>query len=823
MEEIIFLLIKRFIFLIFICMLEISYSHAADALIPKTAILKKISWSSNVAKKRFHTYFKDLMEQPYDELNFKIQLDQISKELFNNGYFSVQIKSNAVLAAGNVEVLVAIDLKDRINFNFQGNKIFTYQELKSRILDKVKNEFGKTDVQGIADYIKSQYETEGIYQTGITYYQNEGLDLEKLPVVNYFFVIDEGRKISIKEILYRGNSNMSLEHIRKLSHANASSLVKSNFYDKKYFDEFTDVLKKEYLSRGFVFVEVSKPRVVNSEDNKSVSIEYGITEKQQVILKKISFGKIPENLAIEARKKLINKDGFPVNIVELESDLRKMITFFQTEGYYFATISNLTSENLLVYDKSYAFVELSPEISLDRKVCYGSAIINGNIKTDSSVIFREIEITPGELITPDKLENIRQRLSGLNLFSSLKITPYMLYEPDNLDCQKTNLVIQVKEKDFGLLEVAPGFRTDIGAKLSTGVVYNNIFGMNRSASLKLQSNRRFNLDGFDNRRKLENKDLLEYSVRASFVEPYLFHDYIKTQIEFELSSTFQRVRYYGFDADVFRFSPQFSKTFTQMRWLSTSLKYQFERIVQFDATASRDNDNFSIGGVTPSVTLDFRDDPLNPRKGSYFTLSSEWANSNFGSMKESDLEVNFVKVISRNRFYYPVGDFTLALSIAGGYQKNFSETILKDSNGNQILNANGEARTRGYIPSIKVFRLDGYDEIRGYNDTEINRLIDGREIGDVVVQRNAYFTSVKFEPRYNLTDNLQLGVFLDGGRLFIGNFQPFKLRTSAGLGLKYLTPVGSLDFDYGFKLQRRTYSGDIRDTGGRFHLSIGFF
>ena len=187
------------------------------------------------------------------------------------------------------------------------------------------------------------------------------------------------------------------------------------------------------------------------------------------------------------------------------------------------------------------------------------------------------------------------------------------------------------------------------------------------------------------------------------------------------------------------------------RWFSTSLRYQFERIVQFDATEEKDNDNFSIGGLTPTLTFDFRDDVINPRKGAFFTLSSEWANKYFGSMHEKDLEVNFVKVISRNRFYYPVGDFTLALSIAAGYQKNFAEDVLKDANGNVLLNANGQPRTRGYIPSIKVFRLDGYDEIRGYDQGEINRLIDGTPIGEVIVQKEAYFTALKFEPRYNLS------------------------------------------------------------------------
>lgn len=796
-------------------------ANAAGITPAKGAVVKRVEWSNPEMKKRFNGYFKDVVKRPYDALTLKIQTDLISKELFAGGYFNSVIKTELSGTENDLIVKITMDLKDRVNFEFQGNHIFSHQELRTKLLDKIRNEFGKVDIKNLSSFLADEYEDAGFYQTKVTNYQSQGVDASKLKVINYFFVIDEGFKIKVSEISYRGNSFLKNDEIEDIFKKHGTALAKGGFYDKKFFDEFSDILKKEYLSRGFVFVEVSKPRVVSNDEDDSVSIEYGIAEKQQVILKNITFGNVPEDLAAQVKTALINKEGSPVNVIELENDLRKTIIYFQDEGYYFANITNLNSDTLLVYEKSYAGVDLRPEINLDRKICYNEAIINGNVQTNTRVINREIDLKQGDLITPRKLEDLRQKLSGLNLFSSLRITPYMMYESETTSCPKTNLVIQVKEKDFGLIEVAPGYRTDLGAKLSTGVTYNNISGMNRSASLRLQGNKRFNLDGFDERRRAENKDLFEYSAKASFVEPYVFHNMIKTQLEFELSSTFQRIRFYGFDADIFRISPQVSKNFS--RTFSSSVKYQFERIVQFDATETKDNDNFSIGGITPTVTWDLRDDAINPKKGAFFTLSSEWANNFFGSMKEKELEVNFVKVISRNRFYYPMGDFVMALSIAAGYQKNFAEERLVDSTGNPVLNANGQPKTRGYIPSIKVFRLDGYDEIRGYDEGEINRLIDGTPIGEVIVQREAYFTALKFEPRYNLTDAIKIGVFFDAGRVYVDDFQPMRLRTSVGAGLKYVTPVGSLDFDYGFKLQRKTYPSQQRDSVGRFHLSIGFF
>ena len=786
----------------------------AEIVPAKGAILRRIDWSNEIAKKRYGNNFNDLIGKPYDNLAIKIKVDAITKELFNSGYFNADLKTE--LAGTETNIIVKADLvtHGRLNLSFNGNKVFSHQELRTKILDKIRNDFGKIDREELASYLTDVYEIGGYYNTRVTSYQNEGTDQEKLLIKNFFFVIEEGKKVRVKDISFRGNTSVKSGELMNLFKKNASTLAEGGFYDKVFFDEFTNILKKEYLSRGFVYADVSKPRVITNEEEGVLQIEYGISEKQQIILKTVLFKNVPEDMQAGVKAAIANKEGAPLNVVELESDLRKSIIHFQSLGYYFASIANMNGEGLLVYNLTDSTAELSPQIILDRKICFHEAKINGNIKTKSEVIDREINLAQGDLITPDKLEVIRQKLSGTGLFSTLRITPYMMYEAEEVSCPKTNLVIQVKEKDFGQVEVAGGYRTDLGAKLSTGISYNNIGGMNQSASLRLQANQRFNLDGFDERRRVDDKKRLEYLAKATFVDPYIFHGIINTQLEFELSSSLQRTRFYGFDADIFRISPQISKTFN--KHFTSSISYQFERISTFDATEDKDNDNFSIGGITPTVSFDFRDDPINPKKGAFFTLSSEWANNRFGSMKQADLEVNFIKVISRNKFYYPMGDFVLAVSLAGGYQKNFAQDIIGTYD-------NGQVRTQGYIPSIKVFRLDGYDEIRGYDEGEINRLKNGQPIGEVVVQNEAYFTAFKFEPRYNINDFLQLGVFFDAGRIFVNEFDPLDLRTSVGAGLKFLTQVGSLDFDYGFKLKRKNYPDLARDSVGRFHLSIGFF
>jgi outer membrane protein insertion porin family len=791
----------------------VSSKAFAEVVAAKNAKLKNIEWNSAIdVKNRFNPYFQELIGKPWDILNFKIKLDQVTKELFLNGYFSSTVKYEVGGSESAIIVKLSIETKDRTNFQFLGNTLFSHQQLRLKIIDKIKNDFGKIDRGGLGIFLNEVYEEAGFYNTSVQSYQNEGKDLAGVVVRNYFFNITEGKKIPVTSLIYRGNSALSTSELTKVYQKHATILALSGFYDKTFFDNFPEIIKKEYLSRGFVFAEVSLPKITSNSVDDSVVVGFDISEKQQVLLKSITLKTIDKNLQESLKNILINKEGSPLNVVELENDFKKIVTHFQDQGYYFTTIANLNDDSLLVYDKSFSYAEIKPDIILDRKVCFNEAIINGNSKTLTKVINREINLEKGELITPAKLEKFRQNLSGLGLFSSLKINPYILYEGDEILCAKTNLSIQVKEKDFGLGEFAPGYRTDLGYKASVGITYNNLGGLNRSLSFHTQANLRTN----------RVKKLLEHSTRASYIEPYLFHDFLKTQVEFELSTSFQRKRLTSFDADIFKVSPQLSKSFKQ--YISTVVRYQFERINQFNATTAVNNDNYSIGGVTPSITVDLRDDPINPRKGMYFTLSSEWANDYFGSMKNDELEINYVKIINRNKFYLPVGDFTLAFSLAMGYQKNFADQQVIDPSTNlPKTNLNGLAKTRGYIPNIKVFRLDGYDEIRGYDEGEINRSRNGLPIDGLIVQNEAYFTAFKFEPRYNLTDAIQLGVFFDAGQVHVGSFQPFDLRTSVGAGVKFLTPVGSLDFDYGIKLQRKVYPDATRDAAGKFHLSIGFF
>jgi outer membrane protein insertion porin family len=284
-------------------------------------------------------------------------------------------------------------------------------------------------------------------------------------------------------------------------------------------------------------------------------------------------------------------------------------------------------------------------------------------------------------------------------------------------------------------------------------------------------------------------------------------------LNFDTSISSSRQRFFSFDADIQKVSYTFSSDIND--WLNLSLTQELEVISQYNATVDRESGKFQIGSLTPGVTLDFRNNRINPTSGAFFALSTEFANPTFLSQENDEIVIDYYKVLARNRFYIPYPNGTLALSLATGVQKNLATSNKIDSDGATV--------TEGYIPNIKVFRLSGMDNVRGYEDDEINTLTSGEDISEARVDDKAYMINLKIEPRVFLSDSTMLGVFYDAGRVFVDEYDLSKLRSSVGISFKYLTPVGSLDFDYGIKLLRKRDSGGRLESPGRLHVSIGFF
>ncbi|MCP4913884.1 MAG: BamA/TamA family outer membrane protein [Oligoflexia bacterium] len=809
--------------------INIDYSRIGGTLVPifnidtpDKIVLRNINFPSDIdmIEQSYVLNLSRLKKKVFNRIEFEVLLQRIKTELKSQGYFDFKIDYDSVVDGNFIDVNIKLITGIQRVFDFYGTKVMDRDQLYKLMINKFSQDGLSVNSDTLVESIINEYVKKGFYNTKVKFRIKDFLQPDGQKRRNYYFTIEEGKKVKISKLIFSGNLIFPVEKIENIFFKNSSDLIQAGFLDSDYLNKFSETLKETYLKSGMIFATVSEPRIIFLKDGKQdiVEVTYNIKERQQSIISKIEINNISEPLRQKVLSNIENKENSPLNVIVLEKDISKALDIVREDGFFFARITNISDNNIITYSNNYTNSVIKLDFETGKKTALDNLIISGNRETKSVVIEREVKIKKGEYVTPTNIKNIRDALNSLGLFADIKIIPYVNNRFSDDAVTKINLLIQVKEKEFGAGEFAPGYRTDLGYKASLAITKNNIAGMNHSLSLRTQVNMRSSLSSLDERREREDKSLLEGLLRVGYSIPYVFNWF-----DFDASVTFQRKRFSSFDADIYEVSPQVSKKFSES--FSMSLKYQLERIRQFDATEEKDQATFTIGGLTPSALLDFRDNKIDPRSGFATSLSWEFANPYFGSQKEEDIEINFSKIVSRNKFYIPFFDksFVMAFSLSMGMQENYADQIKYDSNGNVITNDDGSVRTRGYIPSIKVFRLDGFDTVRGFADSEINRLSNGIDISEIRVQSKAYFTNFKFEPRFYLNDNVALGLFLDAGRLYNESFKPGSLRTSAGTSFKFLTPVGTLDFDYGVKLKRKYLNNGGREGFGRFHLSIGFF
>lgn len=737
----------------------------------------------------------------YDSESFKIQFSKLKSTMISFGYYLSDL-SYKVNFGDSDQVEIVIDVFDStlFAFVFDSDDIFETKALKKSLNDSILSYRRKLNTKNIENLVRDFFIERSFYNVLIQGNKIESINIHGDKQFNYVLDIKKGRPFYIDDIYFKGNNSVDNSELKKLFYHEGSDLVSGNRFDDKYVQNFSIKLREFYISKGFVNVIVDKPQINFDYKREKVLVSYKIREGVKASVSSINITGVDQSYKTKILELLSNQPNKAFNPISFKEDLDKINSFLLDEGFYYVEIKNRSSKGLVEYSRDFDEVNITIDIETGQKVEVEEIIIIGNKDTRKILIKRELAFRKGDLLTSSRISESISNLLRLGIFSSIQIKPV------SENTAKTDVLIFVREKDFGVFEVAPGVRSDLGFKLSTSISYNNIDGLNKRISFKSTINKRFDLDALDDERKDMDENLLEYDAQVNFSERHIFYsDY---DVSVLLSQS--RKRYFSFDADIKRLGYTITREFSP--WFSASFKQQLEAISQYNSTVDKEHGHFRIGSVTPTLTFDFRDRPIASTSGAMFELSYERASPDFGSQDSSEIVVDYYKLTSRNKFYIPLGTkFVLASSLTFGIQENYA------------VETNDAGSTVGYIPGIKVFRLSGVDNVRGYEDDEINTISSGEDISEVEVNLRAYMANIKIEPRYFLSDTSQIGLFYDAGRIFVGEFDETQLRSSVGLSFKYVTPVGTLDFDYGIKLLRKRDNSGNLESPGRLHVSIGFF
>ncbi|ADY73324.1 surface antigen (D15) [Desulfurobacterium thermolithotrophum DSM 11699] len=494
---------------------------------------------------------------------------------------------------------------------------------------------------------------------------------------------------------------------------------------------------------------------------KDANVSYAV--KENTLILKVNLGKkylitsysIHGDL-ISCSKKLNLSVPLPYTKEVIEQLKDKLLECYAGKGYPDVSIN---VKEKIKEEKKKKFVHLSISILPGKKYKFGYVLVQGLKRTRLSFIKNIFVLEPGEVYSRKKV------IKQYSLFSESRLFSTVNFEDFKTDgC--INEVITLKE---GALLRSRGF---VGYGTHSGYVLNGLL----SSTSPLGYGIKYSL--FGNYRQKEGYDAVfrlrkpffpskDYETSYSIVKKeQIFESFIANRTIYNFSITRRRARH------------------LEQTW---GLEIGREKILE---TSIQTEKRFVKRAVYYDQIYDKRNNTFNPTKG-YLTQLT---------LLLSGL------ILGGNTDYYKVNTKFLYLLPL------FKSSVIALRTGVGII----EPIRGSTVPLQDRFYLGGAESIRGYKYGTISPKDEkGNFIGG-----NAYLL-LSIENRFNFKKNLQFALFYDSGNVFpqINNVDLnfLKWYSSVGIGLRYITPVGPLRIDYGFKLKK--VSGEGR---GRIHISFGF-
>lgn len=529
--------------------------------------------------------------------------------------------------------------------------------------------------------------------------------------------------------------------------------------------------------------------------------------------------------------------------LEPSQDAFDITTLYNDEGYLFFNVSPVESR---IYNDTIDHEIRIMEGPIAR---IKNVVIMGNERTKDHVIRRELYTIPGELFSRTELMRSIRQLNSLNYFEQESINPQPV--PNQAD-GTVDINWKLKEKSSDQLELSAGWGGGIGLTGTLGVTFNNFsirniwkkqawdplpVGDGQKLSLRVQSNGR-----------------LYRSYSFSFTEPWLGGKK-RTSLTLGYNNTKMNMGGYNYQTGKFEYSKTSSLTTNgfsiglgkQLKWpddyftinyILGYTRYDVKGIgksyyqLPYETMVSN-NLSFKLGLTRSSVF-----DPIFPRSGSEISASVQ-ATPPYSLFKNVSLnDANEFKNVEYHKWrfgaqwYVPLGrpkgedknrQFVLKLAAKYGFMGRYNSDLQYSPFERFQLGDAGMNNT---------YSLTGFDIIahRGYpiyTSSDPTQNVENTQQGNFA-NMFIIFNKYQAELRYPLVTNpgstiYGLGFFeAANGWHDYKDYNPFKLRRSVGLGMRFYLPMfGLLGFDYGIGLDRLTPGGGLKNAG-KFTFMLGF-
>jgi outer membrane protein insertion porin family len=703
--------------------------------------------------------------------------------IYEMGFFEdVQIETEP--GADGVGVVFIVREKPFITeIVFDGNENLSEDKLKEKVTIRNQSFLDQQQAKESAEKIRLAYQEDGYFNAQV------------IPIIlsleedrkRLTFYVKEGEKAKVKKVIFDGAKSVTKKQLFKVMATREWIYLLSNFTDAGVLkrEELTndiERIREVYLNKGFLNVQISQPTIELTPDKKWFIVTYNIVEGDQYSVGDVGFrgNTIFEDAELRAGGKIKTGDIF--QRAKIRDEITRLTEVYGAKGYAFTDVEPSVKPDAQTKTATILFNIKEGDLIRIREIH-----ITGNDKTRDNVIRRELRSAEQEVIDTTAIKRSFQRLNNLNFFETVEILP------KQVETDKVDLDVKVKEKSTGAFSIGGGFSTLDQFVAIADITEGNLGGRGQTVRLRGQLGQRRSIG------------------LLSFRDPY-FQD---TLTSFQADVYRTQTNYVTFFEDKTGASLSFGRWFSEFN--SGNISLFAERLIYADPNTF--NCNFIGGGACNTTTVgvnpnipqfildqfgkqtttgfrssfsrDTRDYYLDPRKGWRNALSFDFGTPYLGGTN------NFYKFTIDTMKYTPLGFGDIRHSIRGRFG------IVEGLEGKPI-------------PLTERFFVGGINTMRGFVFGRAGPVVPGTgsllgAARQIIINNDLVFT-ISSEAKLNASLFFDYGKGYDVGE----SVDFFNLRKAVGIEGRWISPFGPLRAAYGINLSPQP--GERR---GVFEFTVG--
>jgi len=709
---------------------------------------------------------------------------------------------------GNTLIIAVRERPSIEDFTIDGNKDIKTEDLMESLrgvgLARGRT-FDRSVLDNVQQFLKEQYYDRGKYAVSVV------ADVQERPnnTVRIHVDVKEGDRAKIRQVNIIGNTSFEEKDIRanfELDTANFLSWFRQDDrYAKESLSGDLEKLRSFYMNKGFADFRIESTQVAISPNKKDIYVTINIHEGERYTISEIKIvGKmvIPE-AALNAY--VFAKPGSVFNLGLLTSSAELMSFRLGEEGY-----ANAEIEPVPELDYENKTVSVSFYVNPESRVYVRRISFHGVDEVDDEVLRREMRQTEGAYLSNRLVDRSKIRLQRLPYIEAAQVdTSPVPGSPDLVDVD-----FDLTYRMPGQFSGGVGFSEAQGLMLNGSIVHTNFLGSGNRVALELNSGKYskfYTLSHTDPYRTVNG-------VRRTLALNYRdITQFTSATSDFSTSSIGATVDY-GYPI-------------TEYQQVSFGLSYNRNQLLSSTNSTQQAQDWVANNGNP------FIEDVGN---GAIF----------FGTEFDSVELISGWSYDSRNRSLFADRGIRqqlfLGITIPGSdveyYTARYNFTMYKPIYGRWVARVNAElayGQALGdttALPPFKQYYGGGPTSVRGYRESYLGpRDSFGNPYGGNVLVASQLELIIPIPQKFS--SQARASVFYDIGNVFntgevdftdkLGSPVEYKpdfneLRTSVGVAVQWLAPLGLFRFSYAFPLN--DYEGSDRYYGDeleRFQFSIG--